>query len=165
MVASGFCFFFLICFGFVLHNSLLLHKISCTHALCIESFHCKLYLTPDRCYTATARCAHLSQLLSYWQHSRVRDSAGQWAMREPLKAQAGLGFSEQIPWWNLIKGPGRACFCLFFGWTIGFDILWSLSYLKRTHACTVGSGWLLCLSWLCSEAQSAPEILNNGIEK
>lgn len=55
-------FFFLICFGFVFRNSLLLHKISCTRAHCMESFCSKLCLTPDRCYTDTARCAYLSQL-------------------------------------------------------------------------------------------------------
>lgn len=28
-----------------------------------------------------------------------------------------------------------------------------------------GSGWFLCVSWPCSEAGAATEILNNGMEK
>lgn len=141
----------------------LLCKISCTCALCVESSHCKLYMTPDRCYTDTARCACLSQLhkplAPQQQEAGAAQSSEGW---ESLwKAQPGsvpaMGKFDQR--------PRRSPFSPFWGWGMGFDIPWRLLYLERPRALAAGSRWLLCMYRLSSEAEAAMEMSSNGMEK
>lgn len=107
----------------------MLCKISFTYAICIESFCCKLYLTPDRCYTDTARCASLSALHKPLAPQQLEAAQGgeQWETRWktwPGSAAAIEKFDGR-PRWSL--------FSPFWGWAIGFDNPWRLPYLMHSQ--------------------------------
>lgn len=114
----------------------MLRKMSRTRALCVESFCCKSYLTPDSCYTGTARCDRLSQHHKppAPQPRGQRGRLGQHGAVSGGRPSERLGQGQYQPRGSLMEGPGGACSHLFGAEQLGLipcgDCLISREFMR-----------------------------------
>lgn len=156
MIAS---IFFLTCFSFVLHNSPLLHKISCTHAPCMESFCSKLYLTPSRCYRYSQMCLPFAAPQATGSTAAWGTAQGSEQWDNLWKPQPGSGpaiakFDQRPRQIDLIKGSPF--------WGVSNWVWYPVEpVLPQETSCTHSWVWMA----LVCESEAATEILNSGMEK